>query len=209
MTYAMNLWIYFLLLAGIIIIPGMDMLLVIANALTGGLKTGFATVCGIMLGGIFHTLFGAALVTVLVEVSPQLFNPLVIAGALYMGWIGYTLARSTIRIDTDNSPVSGSAWRAFRQGTFTCILNPKAWLFVLAVYPQFLKPDFGPIIPQAVIMGLMTIATQAIVYGLIAITASRTRTLLASHPVAIVYTARAIGLAFMTIAALTLMRELV
>ncbi len=206
MTYTMNLWIYFLLLAGIIIIPGMDMLFVIANALAGGLKTGLAAVGGIMLGGVFHALFGTVLVTVLVEVSPQLFTPLVAAGAAYMGWIGYTLLISTIRIETGDSPVVSSAWRAFRQGTLTCILNPKAWLFVLAVYPQFLKPDFGPIVPQALIMGLMTMATQASVYGAIALTASRTRLLLAGHPAAVVYTGRAIGLIFMIVAGLTLIR---
>ncbi|MGL4196504.1 MAG: LysE family translocator, partial [Allorhizobium sp.] len=36
MTYAENLWLFSLLLAGIIVVPGMDMIFVIANGLTGG-----------------------------------------------------------------------------------------------------------------------------------------------------------------------------
>ena len=36
MGYAENLWLFFLLLFGIIIVPGMDMLFVLANSLTGG-----------------------------------------------------------------------------------------------------------------------------------------------------------------------------
>src|SRR5215475_11561517 len=51
MSYAENLWLYFLLLFGIIIVPGMDMLFVLANALTGGRGAGLAATAGIMLGG--------------------------------------------------------------------------------------------------------------------------------------------------------------
>ena len=40
MSYAENLSIFAVLLFGIIIVPGMDMLFVITNALTGGRKAG-------------------------------------------------------------------------------------------------------------------------------------------------------------------------
>ena len=40
MTYAENLWLFFVLLSGIIIVPGMDMFFVIANSLTGGKRAG-------------------------------------------------------------------------------------------------------------------------------------------------------------------------
>ncbi len=52
MTYAQNIWLYFVLLAGIIIVPGMDMFFVIANSLTGGRRRGLMATAGIMLGGI-------------------------------------------------------------------------------------------------------------------------------------------------------------
>src|SRR6202012_907158 len=40
MSYTENLWLFLLLLFGIIIVPGMDMMFVLANALTGGRRTG-------------------------------------------------------------------------------------------------------------------------------------------------------------------------
>ena len=61
MTYAHNFWLFWVLLFGIIIVPGMDMFFVIANSLTGGRRAGFASMLGINLGGVFHTLFGAFL----------------------------------------------------------------------------------------------------------------------------------------------------
>ena len=42
MTYAENLWLFFLLLFGIIIVPGMDMLFVLTNALTRGRPAGLS-----------------------------------------------------------------------------------------------------------------------------------------------------------------------
>ena len=60
MNYTENLWLFFVLLFGIIAVPGMDMLFVLANALTGGSNRGLAATAGIMLGGAVHTLNGTA-----------------------------------------------------------------------------------------------------------------------------------------------------
>jgi threonine/homoserine/homoserine lactone efflux protein len=65
MTYSDALWIYLVLVFGIIVVPGMDMLFVLANALTGGRRAGFAATGGIMAGGVAHTIFGATAVGVL------------------------------------------------------------------------------------------------------------------------------------------------
>ncbi|TIS24375.1 MAG: LysE family translocator [Mesorhizobium sp.] len=143
MSYTENLWLFFILLFGIIAVPGMDMLFVLANALTGGRDRGLAATGGIMLGGMVHTLNGAVGVGLLMHFVPILFKPLLIAGAAYMAFIGITLMRSSITVG-DNAPAgSRTAWKAFRQGLVTCLINPKAYLFVLAVYPQFLKPAAG------------------------------------------------------------------
>ncbi|MCP9228868.1 LysE family translocator [Mesorhizobium sp. LMG 17147] len=203
MDYAANLWLFFLLLFGIIIVPGMDMLFVLANALTGGSSRGLAATGGIMLGGVVHTLNGALGVGLLMHFLPILFNPLLIAGAAYMAFIGITLMRSSITVGHDGPAGSRSAWKAFRQGIMTCLINPKAYLFVLAVYPQFLRPDYGPIWMQAIIMGLMTIATQFAVYGGLAITAGRSRDLLVANPRATALAGRAAGLLLVAVSALT------
>lgn len=203
MDYAANLWLFFVLLVGIVIVPGMDMLFVLANALTGGSSRGLAATGGIMLGGVVHTLNGALGVGLLMHFLPILFNPLLIAGAAYMAFIGITLMRSSITVGHDGPAASRSAWKAFRQGIMTCLINPKAYLFVLAVYPQFLRPDYGPIWMQAIIMGLMTIATQFAVYGGLAITAGRSRDLLVANPRATALAGRAAGLLLVAVSALT------
>ena len=132
MTYAENLWLFSLLLAGIIVVPGMDMIFVIANGLTGGRRAGIAATSGIMLGGAFHTLFGTIAVTALSTLVPQLAGPMLVIGSGYMIWIGYTLARSAIVIDGIEASKLHRTARIFSQGLITCLLNPKAWLACVA-----------------------------------------------------------------------------
>ncbi|MFT4003383.1 MAG: LysE family translocator [Rhizobium sp.] len=203
MGYAENLWLFFLLLLGIIIVPGMDMLFVLANSLTGGSNRGLAATGGIMLGGVVHSLNGAIGVGLLMHFVPILFNPLLVAGGAYMAFIGFTLMRSSITVGHGGPAGSRSAWKAFRQGAVTCLINPKAYLFIFAVYPQFLKPDYGPVWMQAVIMGTMTIATQFAVYGGLAITAGRSRDLLVANPQATALAGRAAGLLLVAVSVFT------
>ncbi|KRB50107.1 threonine transporter RhtB [Rhizobium sp. Root708] len=203
MTYTQNLWLYFTLLFGIIVVPGMDMLFVLANSLTGGRRTGMAATAGIMAGGVVHSLYGAIGVGILASLLPSLFNPLLFAGAAYMAWIGYTLIRSSIVVNSVEADASRSGWRAFRRGAATCLMNPKAYLFMIAVYPQFLKPIYGPIWLQGLVMGAMTMATQAAIYGTLALTAARSRTLLVSNPAATVMVGRVAGALLVAVSILT------
>lgn len=208
MTYAENLWLFLALLFGIIIVPGMDMLFVLANSLTGGSNRGLAATGGIMLGGAVHALNGAIGIGLLMHFVPILFKPLLIAGGAYMAFIGYTLMRSSITVGGEGPAGSRSAWKAFRQGAVTCLINPKAYLFIFAVYPQFLKPDYGPLWIQAVIMGAMTVATQFAVYGGLAVTAGRSRDLLIANPRATAFAGRAAGLLLVAVSVFTVWEAL-
>jgi threonine/homoserine/homoserine lactone efflux protein len=206
MTYTENLWIFFALLFGIIIVPGMDMMFVIANALTGGRRLGLAATGGVMVGGVAHALFGALGVGVLLKVAPGLFVVMLLAGAAYMAWIGLSLARSAIAVGAVEGASSRSLSTAFRRGAVTCLLNPKAYLFVISVFPQFVRPEFGPIWRQAIIMAAMTIATQLTIYGGLALAAGESRDLLVSNPRATMVVGRAAGCLLIGVAVFTVWR---
>jgi threonine/homoserine/homoserine lactone efflux protein len=203
MDYAQNLWIYATLLFGIIVIPGMDMIFVLANALAGGTRAGLAAILGIMGGGIVHTITGTLGVTVLTVLVPQLFLPMLLAGAAYMIWVGIGLMRSSITVDRVEGTTAPSQFTTFWRGFTTCMLNPKAWLFILAVFPQFMKPQYGSILQQAVIMGLMTIGLQFLIYGAVALGAGRVRALLLSNSSATVMVGRAAGVLIVLAAVFT------
>ncbi len=208
MSYAENLWLFFLVLFGIIILPGMDMLFVLASALTGGKRTGLSAASGMSAGGIVHSLYGAAGVGLLAAWMPSLFPPLLIAGAAYMVWIGIGLMRSAIVVNGEEAQASASGRKAFWRAVLTCLSNPKAYLFMMAIYPQFLKPAYGPIWMQGMVMGAMVAVTQFTVYGALALTADKSRQWLVSSPGATIFIGRAAGFMLIAAALLTLWEAL-
>ena len=203
MTYAQNLWLYFVLLFGIIIVPGMDMFFVIANSLAGGWSRGLAAVLGINLGGIWHTLFGAFFVGALTQLAPQLITIILLASAAYMCWVGWSLVKSSITVDDIGAAPKRSVASAFTQGFVTCVLNPKAYMFVLAVYPTFIRPQFGPVWAQALVMGVLTLITQFSIYGGLGAAAAKSRDLLTGHPQVTITIGRVCGLVFFGVAGFT------
>lgn len=209
MDYATNLSLFFVLLFGIIVVPGLDMLFVVANTLTGGRRVGMAATAGIAVGGMGHTLWGAFGAGLIALWLPSAFTALVLLGGAYMIWIGWTLLRSRIVLTASGLAGGGrDAARAFRQGALTCLLNPKAYVFILAVYPQFVQPRFGPIWMQALVLGAMSAATQVAVYGGLALAAARARDTLVNDPARTVWAGRAAGALIIAVALVTLWQGL-
>jgi threonine/homoserine/homoserine lactone efflux protein len=99
---------------------------------------------------------------------------------------------------------SGSAWAAFRSGALTNLLNPKAYLFMLAVFPQFLRPELGWIGAQAVALGLVIAATQLLVYGGLALAVAQARRTWTGQDIAVDRIGRGVGALLVAVAAWTL-----
>lgn len=135
---------------------------------------------------------------------PGLFNVLLVAGAGYIAWIGFSLIKSSITIGGIEGSDRLSRWASFRQGALTSLMNPKAYLFMLAVYPQFLKPQFGPIWSQALVMAAMIATTQFAIYGGLALAAGRGRDFLVGSPATTVWIGRAAGVVLVLVAAFTI-----
>ena len=168
-----HLWLFFVVVFGVIALPGLDMAFVLASALRGGNGEGFAAVGGIVLGGIAHVVMGVLGVAAILAVWPPLFNAVLFAGALYIGWIGWTLLRSSESLTLPQPGKAPHGRSVFLQGMLTCLLNPKAYVFMLAIFPQFLRPERGQLWRQAAALGLITAFTQALVYGAVALAALR------------------------------------
>ena len=141
-----HLGVFFVMVLGIIVMPGMDMAFVLANALAGGKRRGLLAVAGIVVGGACHVVAAALGLGLLLKLWPALFNIILLAGAAYIAWIGLSLLRAASAAGAlPAAPAAGGGWSTFRQAVITCLLNPKAYLFMLAVFPQFLRPEQGQV----------------------------------------------------------------
>lgn len=202
MSEAANLWLYFVVVFGVIVLPGMDMAFVMGSALVGGRRAGFAAVAGIVAGGVCHMLMTAAGIGALLQWLPAAFNLMLLVGAGYMIWIGWALMRSGMVLAPEITGGGRTMVESFRRAVLTSLLNPKAYVFMLAIFPQFVRPGQA-LWSQAGVLGLITAATQVSVYGGLALLAARARGWLAAKPEANRRLAQGVGLLLMTAAALT------
>lgn len=204
MDHAANLALFALLVFGIVVLPGMDMAFVMGSSLVAGRRHGFAAVAGIVTGGIGHVVMTTLGIGVLLKVVPGAFNALLLAGALYIAWIGISLLRSDSAFSMqDGNGTSGSTWLTFRRGALTSLMNPKAYLFMLAVFPQFLRAEYGPLWTQALTLWAIIALTQTCVYGAVALAAAQARGWLLGRPAAAIAASRAVGVVLVVAAVFT------
>lgn len=203
LTQTSQLWLFSLMVLGIIALPGMDMAYVVASALAGGRRMGLAAVAGIMGGGMVHVAMATLGLGLLLKVYPLAFNALLLAGSLYIAWIGWSLWRGAAALGEVGPVPRLTTAQTFWRGAVSCLMNPKAYVFMVAVFPQFVRPEYGPLGVQAVLMGLIIAATQLLVYGAFAWGAGALQRWLRYHPGAQVGLGRSVGLLLMVAAAWT------
>ena len=123
--------------------PGVDMAFAIASTLRGGWRQGVAAAVGIGAGCVLHTLAAAFGLAALLATSAEAFTVVKLAGAAYLLYVAWGMARAGLRPAGAAAEVTAPAswWRTVRQGFFTNALNPKVALFFLALLPQFIAAD--------------------------------------------------------------------
>lgn len=201
---AAPLAVFAVLVFGIIVLPGMDMAFVAASALLGGRPAGFAAVGGIVAGGAVHVAAGALGLGLLLQHAPAAFNALLLAGAAYLFWLGLGLLRSSSALLVIGPAAPRGAWQTFGRAAATCLLNPKAYVFTVAVVPPFLRVAPEAIVGRVVALGAIVTLTQAAVYGAVVVGATGLRGWLADSASRQVAAARAVGALFVAMAAWTL-----
>lgn len=203
LTHTSHLWLFGLMVLGIIALPGMDMAFVVASALAGGRRLGLAALAGIVAGGMVHVLMASLGLGLLLTLYPLAFNALLLAGAAYIAWIGWSLWRGAAALGEVGSVPRLTVQQTFWRGALSCLMNPKAYVFMVAVFPQFVRPEYGPLAVQAVLMGLIIAVTQTVVYGAFAVSAGALQHWLRGNPAAQVRMGRSVGLLLMAAAVWT------
>ena len=154
----------------IILLPGPNSLYVMSIATRFGIKVGYQGAFGILCGDsilILLTVLGAA---TLLHQFPWIFFALKIIGALYLSYLGIRLIYAAYltwkRPSKDQANVSieqkQEKFHPFRTALLISLINPKAILFFLSFFVQFVDPAYPypaqSFLMLAVILQLMSIA---------------------------------------------------
>lgn len=130
-----------LLLAVLIfqLIPGPGTLTILRTTAQHGLRAGFASVTGTLLGGLLCMLAAASGLEALFRGHPQALQLLQAAGALYLGWMGWRLMRPQAPAAAAG-PLAAPGWGLHcRQALAVSLTNPKVILFYFALLPLFFR----------------------------------------------------------------------
>lgn len=178
-----NLLVAFALAAvAISLVPGPDMLFVLANSVGRGARVGVLSATGISLAMVVHTTAAALGLSLLFERSAWAFDVVRYAGAAYLVWLGVKALRG--KDETGDDPGGGdhSATAVLRRGFLTNLLNPKVIVFFAAFLPQFVSPENGPVAPQFLLLGALFTAIGFLVDAGVALASGQARAVLLRRP---------------------------
>ncbi len=170
----------------LIAIPGPSVVFVIGRALSYGRGIALATVAGNSLGLLVIVVLVALGLGVIVQESVLVFTILKLAGAGYLIWLGVQAIRHRRRFDVSDLGVDLGAVlsrsKAMRQGFIVGISNPKAFMILGAVLPQFVDRGAGHVQAQMLLLGLLAFGIGIVSDSLWAVIASQLRSWFNASP---------------------------
>jgi threonine/homoserine/homoserine lactone efflux protein len=150
--------------------PGPAMALIVRRAALRGWRGAAPTVLGLELGLYVWALFAGAGFAALVGASEIAYLVLRIAGALVLLALGARALLSAWRGRYGTAPVPPELpagrrrWcGAFAEGVVVQLANPKAAVFMIAFYPQFVPAD-SPVFGTTALLGLLQVTLETGLY---------------------------------------------
>ncbi|MGN9765642.1 leucine efflux protein LeuE [Micromonospora sp. SD12] len=167
-----DIWTYVLGTVAIVLLPGPNSLFVLSTAAQRGVRAGYRAAGGVFVGDWVLMVLSAAGVASLVQAYPPLFLVIKYAGAAYLGYVGLTMLRGAWRRwRTRNDPATPrlidaaepAALRSpFRKALVISLLNPKAILFFVSFFIQFVDPGYAWPALSFLLLGLIAQVTSAL-----------------------------------------------
>ena len=161
------------------LMPGPDILFVMAQSIVQGRKTGIAVALGLCSGLFVHTALAALGISLIIASSPILFAAIRYAGIAYLIYMGIvslrsrndasvSIADSTATLQNESA---GTFGKLYRTGITMNLLNPKIILFFLAFFPQFLDKTSATPRIDILILGTTFAAVAITIFTIVALVA--------------------------------------
>jgi threonine/homoserine/homoserine lactone efflux protein len=151
--------------------PGPAMALIFRRAAVRGLRGAVPTVLGLEAGLYVWALIAGAGFAVLVAASEVAYLVLRVVGAVVLLYLGAKAWRAALRergstaVLVEEPAVRGRRhwWTSLGEGFLVQLANPKAAVFTIAFYPQFV-PSSGPVFTTTAVLGLIQITLETTLY---------------------------------------------
>lgn len=165
-----DFWTFLIGTIFIVLLPGPNSLYVLSVAAQRGIRAGYRVACGVFLGDLILMVLSAGGVASLLKASPTLFYGVKYVGAAYLGWIGLQMLLGCRRRLRAGAAAAGTAAAApqmreskpFGKALVISLMNPKAILFFISFFIQFVDPQFGAPLLSFALLGLVCELTSFI-----------------------------------------------
>ncbi|MFG3409605.1 leucine efflux protein LeuE [Streptomyces sp. NPDC048142] len=171
-------------LALIVLLPGPNSLYVLSVAARRGVRTGYTAAAGVWTGDTVLMTLSALGAASLLQTTPLLFAIVKYAGAAYLTWMAIGMLRAAVSLwrerhrrtaelvetvetaemaeATETSGATASAERPYRRALVVSLINPKAILFLISFFVQFVDPGYAyPALSFLVLGTLLQLASFA------------------------------------------------
>ena len=145
-----------------LLLPGPGTFCILTCAARHGLRGGFVSLAGLILGDIVLMFLAAIGVAALLHANPLLFKGTQYLGAIYLAYLGVRLLFAKEQGVASAAPLSDTD--DFRRSFFVTLMNPKAIVFYMAFFPLFIDPVTQQGALTFVIMGAV-ICSCTLTYG--------------------------------------------
>jgi len=150
--------------------PGPAMALILRRTALHGMRTAVPLILGLELGLYLWALAAAAGFAALVAASEAAYWALKIVGACVLVYLGARAWLAAWRERKSASPTEApvedrgpGAVKAFAEGLVVQLANPKAAVFMIAFYPQFV-PSSEPLFRTTVVLALLQVCIELCFY---------------------------------------------
>jgi homoserine/homoserine lactone efflux protein len=164
----------------LILIPGPNVSLIVANAVAYGTPYGLLTVAGTSAAVLVQLGLTALGMTAVLGALAVWFEWLRWVGVVYLVWLGVRQWRAPPIDLTRTKPQPRSPRAIVLRGFLVSLTNPKTLLFYGAFFPQFISID-RPLAPQVVLLCATFLVIAAGLDAAWAMLAGRARGLLAAR----------------------------
>ncbi|MFD8420613.1 leucine efflux protein LeuE [Streptomyces sp. NPDC059466] len=135
----------------IVLLPGPNSLYVLSVAARRGVRAGYTAAAGVWCGDTVLMTLSAAGVASLLQGNAVLFGIVKYAGAGYLTWLAFGMLRAAWtmwrtrreRVEAELPEQSAAEERPYRRALVISLFNPKAILFFVAFFVQFVDPGYA------------------------------------------------------------------
>ena len=120
--------------------PGPSMVVVINNAIFKNRLNGILTSIGHGVGIGIYALFAVLGISLIIKTNLYVFNVIKFLSIIFLVYLGLKLIITNDKLEFDRKDIK-SGFTSFLQGLSISLLNPKIFIWFVAIYSQFMSVD--------------------------------------------------------------------